>query len=287
VQWTTLEDVEWWVEQIMSSKPGVEFHGPTFLRPYHFAVLANQVHRLDATRVTVPKAFQGYASRMRLWQSVGLEPPNKVTERNPGGRFHPLSPIVSEMTAQNIARDILAVFRGAGTSDKATLNAIDTALSEIFSNCFFHAEAGREICGLACAQSWPYARLAQVVVADIGIGIRSSLGANLAYSERLKSENAAELATELGVTSKPAPGGAHSGYGLTVARQLMEKHGGSLLLLSGNDGFRATEHGSQARELRVPWRGTIVALEWRTDRPFDIGAVYRAWPKDGDEDEFF
>jgi anti-sigma regulatory factor (Ser/Thr protein kinase) len=287
VEWTTLEDVEWWVEQITNSKPGVEFHGPPFLRPYHFAVLANQVHRLDATQVTVPEAFQGYASRMRLWQSVGLEPPTKVNERNPGGRFHPLSPIVSEMTAQNIASDILAVFRGAGTSDKATLNAIDTALSEIFSNCFFHAEAGREICGLACAQSWPYARLAQVVVADIGIGIRSSLGANLAYSERLKSENAAELATELGVTSKPAPGGAHSGYGLTVARQLMEKHGGSLLLLSGNDGFRATEHGSQARELRVPWRGTIVALEWRTDRPFDIGAVYGAWPQDGDEDEFF
>lgn len=287
MEWTTLEDVEWWVEQITNSKPGVEFHGPPFLRPYHFAVLANQVHRLGATQVVVPEAFQGYASRMRLWQSVGLEPPTKVNERNPGGRFHPLSPIVSEMTAQNVASDILAVFRGAGTSDKATLNAIDTALSEIFSNCFFHAEAGREICGLACAQSWPYARLAQVVVADIGIGIRNSLGANLAYSERLKSENAAELATELGVTSKPAPGGAHSGYGLTVARQLMEKHGGSFLLLSGNDGFRATEHGSQARELRVPWRGTIVALEWRTDRPFDIGAVYGAWPKDGDEDEFF
>jgi anti-sigma regulatory factor (Ser/Thr protein kinase) len=287
VEWTTLEDVEWWVEQVMNSKPGVEFHGPAFLRPYHFAVLANQVHRQGATHVTVPEAFQGYASRMRLWQSVGLEPPTKVDERNPGGRFHPLSPVVSETTAQNVASEILAIFRGAGTSDKDTLNAIDTALSEIFSNCFFHAEVGREICGLACAQSWPHARLAQVVIADIGIGIRNSLGANPVYSERLKTENAAELATELGVTSKPAPGGAHSGYGLAIARQLMEKHGGNLLLLSGNDGFRATQHGSEARELQVPWRGTIVALEWRTDRPLDIGAVYGAWPKDGDEDEFF
>jgi anti-sigma regulatory factor (Ser/Thr protein kinase) len=287
MEWTTLEDVEWWIEQIANAKPGVEFQGPDFLRPYHFAVLANQMHRLGAIEVTVPEALQGYASRMRLWQSVGLEPPTRVNERNPGGRFHPLSPIVSETTAQNIATDILEVFRGAGTSDKATLNAIDTALSEIFSNCFFHAAGGREICGLACAQSWPHALLAQVVVADIGIGIRSSLGANPAYRERLQRENAAELATELGVTSKPAPGGAHSGYGLTVARQLMEKHGGSFLLLSGNEAIRATEHGSQARELRVPWSGTIVALEWRTDRPFDIGAVYGNWPKDGDSDEFF
>ena len=287
MEWTTLEEVEWWVEQITNSQPGVEFRGPTFLRPYHFAVLANRVHLQGATRVIVPETLQGYASRMRLWQSVGLEPPTRVNERNPGGRFHPLSPIVSETTAQNIANDILAVFRGAGTSDKTTLNAIDTALSEIFSNCFFHAEAGREICGLACAQSWPHARLAQVVVADNGIGIRASLGANPTYTERLKTENAAELATELGVTSKPAPGGTHSGYGLTVARQLMEKHGGSLLLFSGNECFQATEHDSRARELRVPWGGTIVALEWRTDRPFDIGAVYGSWPKDGDDDEFF
>jgi len=39
--------------------------------------------------------------------------------------------------------------------------------------------------------------------------------------------------------------------------------------------------------LRVPWRETIVALEWRTNQPFDIGAVYGAWPKDGEEDEYF
>lgn len=287
MEWTTLEDVEWWIEQISNAKPGVKFDGPTFLRPFHFGVLANHVHRLGATEVTVPETLQGYATRMRLWQSVGLEAPSKVHERNPGGRFHPLSPIVSETTAQDIAAEILEVFRGAGTSDKRTLNAIDTALSEIFSNCFFHAEAGREICGLACAQSWPHARLAQVVVADVGIGIRNSLGANPEYQERLRRENAAELATELGVTSKPAPGGAHSGYGLTVARQLMEKHGGNFLLLSGNDGFRAMEHESQARELRIRWPGTIVALEWRTDRPFDIGAVYGDWPKDEDSDEFF
>ena len=199
MEWSTLEDMEWWIEQISGAKPGVEFDGPKFLRPF----------------------------------------------------------------------------------------AIDTALSEIFSNCFFHAEAGREICGLACAQSWPHELLAQVVVADSGIGIRNSLGANPEYRERLEKENAAELATELGVTSKPAPGGAHSGYGLTVARQLMEKHGGNFLLLSYNDGFQAMEHGFEARELRVPWPGTIVTLEWRTDRPFDIGAVYGDWPKDGDSDEFF
>jgi hypothetical protein len=151
-------------------------------------------------------------------------------------------------------------------------------------NCFFHAEAGADgsICGLACAQSWPHARLAQVAVADIGIGIRASLGGNPAYESRLAHENANALATELGVTGKPQ--GRHSGYGLALARQLMEKHGGNLLIVSGSEAFRAQSHGPQVQELLSPWAGTIVVLEWDMDRPFDILAVYREWPSDEEAD---
>jgi hypothetical protein len=60
MEWTTLDDIEWWLEQIANLKSGVEFRGPAFLRPYHFAVLANQVHGLGATKVTVPEALQGH-----------------------------------------------------------------------------------------------------------------------------------------------------------------------------------------------------------------------------------
>jgi hypothetical protein len=177
------------------------------------------------------------------------------------------------------------MFRASGTKDQKTLSAIGISLSEIFGNCFFHAEAGTEICGLACAQAWPAARLAQVAVADIGIGVRASLNANPQYRGRLATENANAIATELGVTSKPA--GPHSGYGLAVARQLMEKHAGNFMLLSGNEGFRATSRAAWARELQAGWNGTIVVLEWCTDRPFDIGAVYGSWPSDGDSDDLF
>jgi hypothetical protein len=282
---TKLLDLEWWISQLEKGRNGEEFEGPSFLRPFHFALLANEVHRQNASDLTIPPPLEGYAARMRLWQSIGLECPTRVRERNPGGRFHPLSPIFSESTATELSFDILEVFKACGTTDQRTLDAIGITLSEILGNCFFHSGSGGPICGLACAQSWPAAKLAQVAVADIGVGIRVSLGGNPAYAERLKSENSLELATQLGVTGKPT--GAHAGYGLAIARQLMANHGGNLLMASGDEGLRVSGHKSTARKLPTPWEGTIVVIEWDTGQPLDIGKVYASWPKGDSDDDFF
>jgi anti-sigma regulatory factor (Ser/Thr protein kinase) len=284
MEWTKLEDVTWWVEQIARGRNGEVFDGPGFLRPYHFTMLGCEAHRRGINRMIIPDHLIGYAARMQLWQSIGLDTPDIAQARNPGGKFHPLTPIVSECSAQDLADAINEVFVASGTLDPATLNAINTALSEIFSNCFFHANTNHEICGLACAQVWPAARRAQVAVADIGIGVRASLAGNPTYLDRLEHENANELATELGVTSKPYPVGPHSGYGLAIARQLMERHSGNFLLFSSDEAFRATPHGSEGRKLLTPWDGAIVILEWDTALPLDIGAVYATWPSDGDSD---
>jgi anti-sigma regulatory factor (Ser/Thr protein kinase) len=279
---TSIDDIAWWVAQLEKGRTQEVFEGPQFVRPHHFVALACEVHRRRATTIKVPERLQGYAARMRLWQSVGLECPTPVNERNPGGRFHPLTPISSEATADDLAESVKGLFQACGTNDQKTLSAIGTVLSEIFSNCYFHADAGATICGLGCAQSWPHAQLAQVAVADIGIGIRASLGANPAYHGRLARENANALATELGVTGKPQ--GRHSGYGLALARQLMEKHDGNLLIVSGTEAFRAQSHEHQVRELPSPWAGTMVVLEWDMARPFDILSVYNEWPSDEESD---
>jgi anti-sigma regulatory factor (Ser/Thr protein kinase) len=252
--------------------------------PYHFAILGCVVQLEGLTHIKVPNRHEIYAVRMHLWQSLGLAPPRTVNESDAQGRFHPLAPIISESSAQDLADAVAHMFRVAGTSDELTLRAIGISLSEIFSNCYFHAETATQICGLACAQSWPGGKRAQVAVADIGIGIRNSLAKNPAYAERLSNANANEMATELGVTGKPQ--GSHSGYGLAIARQLMERHGGNLLLLSGNEAFRATQDRLERASLQPAWPGTILILEWHTGRPLDIGKVYAGWPKLGDVDDF-
>jgi anti-sigma regulatory factor (Ser/Thr protein kinase) len=277
--------VEWWMGQIAKGAAGEQFEGPNFMKPYHFAVLANAAYRMGASKLAIPQKLEQYAARMRLWQAIGLECPQTVVERNPGGRFFPLAPITSENSAEDAADGIRDVFEMCGTTDQATLRAIGIMLSEILGNCFFHSEMSDNICGLACAQSWPATNLAQVAVADTGLGIRATLGRNPAYADRLRVENANALATELGVTGKPE--GRHSGYGLAVARQLMQNHGGSLIVLSGDEAFRATGQTVRVRKLLHSWQGTIVIMEWRTDRPLDVSAVYAAWPHTDEASDVF
>jgi anti-sigma regulatory factor (Ser/Thr protein kinase) len=283
---TSIDDVITWSEVFRRPASGEQFQGPNFLRPYQFALLgAELLRRGPETTIRMPDYLVGYAARMRLWQATGRECPVTVRERNPGGRFHPLSPIRAEADVENTATAVTDVFRQAGTRDAETIQAISTVLSEIFGNCYFHSESATDIRGLACAQTWPAIRLAQIAVADIGIGIRASLAANPAYADRLASGNALELATELGVTSKPH--GAHAGYGLAVARQLMEMHDGRLLVVSGNEAFGASNRGYRRKNLDAAMPGTLVVLEWNTAEPLNIGKVYASWPTSGDVDELF
>src|SRR3546814_2403799 len=72
--------------------------------------------------------------------------------------------------------------------------------------------------GFVCAQTWYRDSRAQVAIADSGIGIRSSLTESLDLAKRLAKQNACELATEYGISSKLGRG--HAGYGLTLARDL-------------------------------------------------------------------
>jgi hypothetical protein len=275
---TRLDEVIGWHETLESAQIVDQFQVPNFLRPYHFAILASVAHRKGSTGMRVPQALQAYAARMRLWQAIGLPPPASVNERNPGGRFHPLTAIDSESAAEACADAVRNVFGGAGRTDANTLKGIGIMLSEIFGNCHFHAESKTTVAGLACAQTWPAGDLAQVAVADAGIGIRASLGKNPSLVETLGARNACELATELGVTGKPA--GQHSGFGLTVARQLVAQ-GGKLMVLSGDEAFVSTASDAKCVLLACPVVGTIVIMEWILSQPLDIGLVYGSWPNSG------
>ena len=281
---TSLDDIAWWIKQVTDARSGVRFDGPDFFRPYHFAVLAGELARRGSgvTGLSVDGPLEGYAARMHLWQAIDLTPPKEVLERNPGGRFHPLTSIRSEQDAENAADAIRQVFRTCGTTDQTTLEAIFTMLVEIIGNCFFHSETGTQIRGLVCAQSWPHANLAQVAVIDIGVGVRRSLGQNPAYAERLLQENACALATELGITSKPGRG--HAGYGLALARQLFEDQGGDFMLLSNNEAFLVRGGEPEARSMPQSWTGTLAIMEWRIDHAFDVAQVYRKWPGDSEND---
>lgn len=140
---------------------------------------------------------------------------------------------------------------------------------------------------LVAAQSWPKGGLVQIAIADSGIGIRNSLSENSDLANELSCGNACEISSRYGISSKLNNG--HSGYGLTLAKDLMKQAGGKYILVSGNEIFSSSSKSDKASVTTDPWEGTLLILEWKMDVPLNSTQVYNGWPitEGFDEDDFF
>jgi len=209
---------------------------------------------------------------MGIFEAAGLEPPRIPRGRDPDGRFLPAMALREDANPASLAGDLRRIADNQGV-DEQTVTSLETTLIEILGNCLHHGESRDEVTALTAAQAWPKGSLAQIAIADLGIGMRDSLAANPSLEPG--DQNACELASQYGVTSKPE---GHSGYGLTLGRELMERNGGQFLLASRDELFIARDDG-YIRERALPqWPGTLVVLEWRLDRPLNVRDVYDAWP---------
>lgn len=259
---------------------------PAFIKPYHLAVLAAKMNAATDRTVHMPKGdLEHYAARMHLWQVLGQEPPVLMNEYQETGRFQPLTSIQSDDDVSQIADQIIELFQPICTDD-VTKYSIYSLVVEILGNCVAHAGGMEsEPYGFVCGQVWKRARRAQIAVIDSGIGIRQTLECCGQYGDRLATENACTLATEYSVTSKA--GNGHSGYGLTLARDLMMQNGGALHILSVDEWFSSSGvgglHAGTIADLNL--YGTLIVLEWDTSRPLNSGAVYARWPNEQKEDE--
>lgn len=235
--------------------------------------------------MTLPDSLCGYASRMKLWHAIGAAPPVHVNAHTPAGRFHPLEALRDESTVAEVSRGMVDIFRANGQDGKS-VDAAQTMVQELLSNCFAHAESNSGLHGLVCAQWWPKANKAQIAICDSGIGIRQSLDQSGIYESALAGGNSCELATRYEVTSKPGKG--HSGYGLTLARDLIEQNAGAIFIISHGEYFYSKNCVSDGGVIETPYPGTLLVLEWNTNTPLDLKQVYDAWPEiDGADDDDF
>ena len=275
MQGTHQTDVGQWLLQLRLLSRDNMCAGPDFWRPFHFVTLGLQIARTGRSGLTIPPAFVGYASRMGLWDAIGLETPAAVNARDPHGKFVPLQRLDNADRVHELSVKLADICRAFG-ADKETLNSLEISLQEIMDNCFAHAGISVDLQGLACAQSWPRGNLAQIAIADIGVGIRRSLAANADLLDQLAYENSCELATRFGVTGKPGMG--HAGYGLALTRQLLQANGGTLLVQSGDEWVRISGQNISVGLSPYNWAGTLVLLEWDCSKPLRVKDVYRSWP---------
>ncbi len=275
MQNTSVTEVEQWLRQLQALCHSGRCAGPRFAKPFHLATLAHVLRRSGPTHLALPGKISSYADTMNLWGALGIPSPFGEKQRHAEGRYHPIELLRNESAIENTADALVALFKSV-CSNARTIDALYTMLREMLGNCYAHSAVTDGVYGVLCAQVWPAGRKAQIALADTGVGIRASLKQNALLFDRLERENSCELATQYGVTGKP--GGGHSGYGLAVARKLLEQNDGVLYLRSGVEAFCLTSSYARIYTPRSSWNGTLLVIEWNLDVQMDIGAVYDDFP---------
>ena len=229
------------------------------------------------TAVKVPPSLQGYAAKMRLWDAIGLPPPEQSFFFDASGAYLPMEPLRSRQEVHDCGLRVAQIAQMARMKEESR-GSLETAMSELIDNCFAHAGVSGPLHGLVSAQTWTKGRLLQIAIADCGMGIRQSFVTADTEEWRLRAqqENCCSLATELGASSKLTKD--HAGYGLALARQLAEKNGGTMIVVSGTEFCRVDKSGEQLGEFRCAWPGTLIILEFDTSKPLSTQAVYQTWP---------
>lgn len=275
MKFTTPLDIESWLHNLDLLSANGRCPAPKFIKPYHLATLGQKMRLTSMSEFQVPEKFVPYANTMKLWESLGLAPPSSISTRRASGRYYPIELLRDVTKIEDMAAALVELLTSI-CSDIRTQDSIGTMLRELIDNCYSHAEVPDGVFGLVCAQVWTGGDKAQISIVDTGIGIRSSLSLNSDLASRLATENACEMASEYGITSKPGRG--HSGYGLAVARALMEQNCGNLIIRSGKEGFSCTNGIHSHFRTKLDLNGTLLVIEWNLSVPMNIGDVYRSFP---------
>lgn len=204
------------------------------------------------------------------------------------GAFHPAVPSrIGKVPIQAIVK---------GREKEATVNEIvrifdeyagqvpDTQpfrvlLSELCENVLAHSELSTP--GYVCARVLEDQNKCEIAIADTGIGIEQSFqhGTNSSALNRIENgESALTVALEGLSSSKPTPGPGiiktHYGFGLLVARRLVEENHGRLTLLSGTEAINVERYGQTSRRVAHPWQGTFVGIVLDLAYPLPLEKVY-------------
>lgn len=191
----------------------------------------------------------------------------------------PLQPITNRFTTEATVNRIVSIFdEYAGHIDNTT--PFKTMISELCENVLAHSDSVSP--GYVCARVMERKMHAEITIADTGVGIRQSYlrGTNDLVIQRInKGANPLELAIDGLNSSKPRPVSgtfkSYYGFGLLVTRRLIEKNGGRLLLMSGNEALYVERMMRAKPSLSgKSYPGTFIGIVLDLNNPLPLEEIY-------------
>jgi anti-sigma regulatory factor (Ser/Thr protein kinase) len=286
-------------------KAGVEAHdqemeldltSTVFCSPTGITILAACIERLWQEGKFVngvvrhsknPLAVQ-YLKRMDFFNELEIPVEEDFKRKEPVG-FRPVTHVRSEGEASAVARDLVDAVSERNEIDAPTENALKVCFSEVVENVFYHAESPIDALVSIQAYKQKYKKYkgrparTELVIVDAGKGMRPAL-AESEYAEQVTDDySAIELAVQKNVS---ATGDTRRGIGLWVTSEVVRRNGGQMLILSNEGGMKVDADGKHRLDDHF-WPGTLVAIEFRMDKPIDTKPVYdnEDWPDIDRDDE--
>jgi anti-sigma regulatory factor (Ser/Thr protein kinase) len=223
-----------------------------------------------------------YLERMNFFRELQVTMPEEESfkRREPKG-FYPVTHVQDEEGSPAATRALADAVQQHARLDEPSLGALKSCLNEVVENVFYHAESPIE--ALVCAQAYKKKKVAELVIADTGRGIRAALSNVAEYRDQVTDDcTAIRLALEKNVTTT---GDVKRGIGLWVVSEVIRRNEGELLILS-QDGGLLVDGDGQHDVTDHFWPGTLVVVEFRTDRPINTTAVYDSGALPDDDDSF-
>ena len=254
----------------------------SFISPEGMVIIVGTVELLKSQgfrlkEIVRPQgAVASYLERMAFYQA--LDEPNflNYNRKSPTGRFLELTKINSVDDCCHLAGDLARVFVQQTEGDEDAGNGVELVLSEVLENAFHHG--GGILFPLVCCQS--YQKTFSIALGDFGVGIEESMKDSQRGVDAAKDFGPLTAALQKGVTRRPS---ANAGLGLFFTSELIRQNKGTLRIQSRNRSLQMSG-GADPKEDETVWRwpGTIISLEFHSDRPLDINSILDANPVDED-----
>jgi hypothetical protein len=271
-------------------KPLLDMTSVAFCSPTGITILAAALEdlflrgALEKGELWFPRSplLRRYLERMDFFSELKVKMPEGegFTRRESKG-FSPVTHVEDEGASPAATRALAEAVQEHARLDEPSLGALKSCLNEIVENVFYHAESPIE--ALVCAQGYKSKKVAELVIADTGRGIREALSKVPEYQDQVTDDcTAIRLALEKNVTTT---GDIKRGIGLWVASEVIRRNEGELLIVSQDGGLLIDGDGEHEVTEHF-WPGTLVVVEFRTDRPIDTTAVYDSGEFPDDNDSF-
>lgn len=240
-----------------------------------YAIWLKEVRNKEVSLSYDPATYTGrFLEKIGLPQITGQ--PTRLVEGNED-RVFPLTRITESKQISPIASSIMELL---AIDDEEVEAAVKYSLVELLRNVVQHSRS--RIGGLVSAVYFPNTGLVDVIVADIGCGLRATL--HEAYKEITSDHKAVRFALlphVSGTFSSGAYGNMrdNAGLGLFFIKEIASRSCGGFFLGSGNtlvdiwgnkDGTLGKRyvHGRHGG-----WRGTFALLQLRRDTIGEFGAL--------------